>query len=473
MNKFWKKIGLIIATITLGLILPTSCNSKNEFIDYTHNGSISLTLDYKGHDFYNDGIAQVDLKSAIDGDTAHFNEKNKESETIKSRFYGIDTPESTGKVQEYGKAASNFTKEKLNKAAKDGTIVVSSPSFAYEKPQTDSTGTRYLSLVWINEEVENCDYKDLVLLNLYIVQEGFSYVKAVDKIPEYSNTFYLAEQQAKNSLLNLFSGKSDPLFNYGDYVDVSLLDLKQELLKSIKDPSHVNIYDNANVRVRGVVAGFIDHMMYLQAFFDEESGSTVKGGEWASINVFTGMSSIRSKYTKVNTYLQLCGTASVSENFGFQISGVKSWPAVDSTNEADTQVLYTPQNIPDEYKVHEYQLAPGEIKGGDYEYLYSPVTISENVVVRDAYVSDGGEISLYLNDENGNKLSFGAFIQFTYKPYQEDHPNLIWNKKEDYIGKTFSLKGIYSYHTYDSGTTSYQIIPRNGSDLVVIEDSAL
>ena len=44
----------------------------------------------------------------------------------KIRFYGIDTPESTGNVEPYGKQASNFTKAKLEEADANGTIVISS-----------------------------------------------------------------------------------------------------------------------------------------------------------------------------------------------------------------------------------------------------------------------------------------------------------------------------------------------------------
>ena len=56
---------------------------------------------------------EVTVKSFVDGDTVHFfvPESIMPSGVLKARFIGIDTPESTGKIEEYGKAASEFTKE--------------------------------------------------------------------------------------------------------------------------------------------------------------------------------------------------------------------------------------------------------------------------------------------------------------------------------------------------------------------------
>ena len=96
------------------------------WVDYAHNGSIQLTLDYKGKDFYKDGIGEVTLKTHIDGDTAHFFPvvKTTKSDPIKARYYGIDTPESTGRIQEYGQEASDFNHEKLENAKKTEQLLL-------------------------------------------------------------------------------------------------------------------------------------------------------------------------------------------------------------------------------------------------------------------------------------------------------------------------------------------------------------
>ena len=366
--------GLFVCSILLGI---SSCGSdaEPEFIDYASTSDVvKLKLEYENKDFFTDGIAEVELYTAIDGDTAHFKMLNGNDDLIKSRFYGIDTPESTGKIQEYGKAASNYTKEKLTNANENGTIVLTSHLLDYGTPKPDSTGSRYLSLIWINETVEHAPISELKCLNLMIVQDGYSWVKNLNDIPSYVETFTAAEQQARDFKLNLFSGEPDPLFNYGDYEDVSLLELKKAVEQSLKDPDYVNPYDGAKVRILGTVAGFTDNILYLQGYFDEETGSEVEGGEYAGINIFTGMGSIPTKFTTVNSYIQLCGVAEDSENFGFQVTGVKSFPRVDiNTDETDGKVLFTPDTIEDQYKIHTFEYAPSELKEEQFECLFSPV----------------------------------------------------------------------------------------------------
>ena len=57
----------------------------------------------------------VTLNKCVDGDTAWF---NLNEEKIKARFLAIDTPESTNKIEFFGKEASKYTCNKLKKANK-------------------------------------------------------------------------------------------------------------------------------------------------------------------------------------------------------------------------------------------------------------------------------------------------------------------------------------------------------------------
>ena len=177
MKKFFKQI--LLGFLCASAISLSACNSEpkkgdKNWIDYAAKGDVKLNLDYTGKDFYKDGIGQFNLRTAIDGDTAHFEPlvDGDKIGTMKARFFGIDTPESTGKVQEWGKPASKFTKAQLEEADANGTIVVSSAQDTYGKPEPDSTGSRYVSLVWINLTKKNAPKEELQLLNLMIVQEG-------------------------------------------------------------------------------------------------------------------------------------------------------------------------------------------------------------------------------------------------------------------------------------------------------------
>ena len=87
---------------------------------------------------------EVTVHTHIDGDTTHFNVPNSvmENGILKARYLAINTPESTGKIEPYGKTASNFTKEKLANAV---SIIIESDN---NKWNPDSTGARYLVWVW-------------------------------------------------------------------------------------------------------------------------------------------------------------------------------------------------------------------------------------------------------------------------------------------------------------------------------------
>ena len=98
---------------------------------------LKLTADWEGKDFIKDGIGEVQISQYVDGDTAHF--KTKSGEKITVRFLGVNTPESTYKVEPWGFAASNYTKKALKNAYK---IVLQSEDL---EDRFDTTGERYLS----------------------------------------------------------------------------------------------------------------------------------------------------------------------------------------------------------------------------------------------------------------------------------------------------------------------------------------
>lgn len=457
------QVGLLSAVLVIGGVSLSSCSN---FVDYAHNGSIKLALDYANHDFFVDGIGEVTVKTYIDGDTTHFlNVYGNTTEPIKIRYYGIDTPESTGAIQPYGKQASNFTHEHLAAAAENGTIVVSSPSSSYAAPETDSTGGRYLGLVWINETVKHAPVSSLTLLNLYIVQEGLSWAKNLSEIPEYVDTFQAAQDQAEKHKLKLWSGEDDPLYNYGGYESVSLLDIKKEIGEYIADHDHVNTYAGMNVRFTGTVAGFANNSLYVQEYYPVDEDDPSLGGEWAGINIFTGMTAISSKYTELGAYLSIVGTAVDSDNFGFQITNTQGhWP-VATGDDSDCQVLLSAaENVGvHSLKTFEYTSAQVNtlISTNNLESLYCNVKITQELTCNSVYINDAGdEFTLYFENSN-----FNVYIPFQYHGNPLD-PGDIWDSEEEFIGKKYSITGVYSYHITTSGNIKYQIIPSTSEDLI-------
>ena len=436
-----------------------------EFHDYVKDGSVRLGLDYDGRDFYQDGVEQVTLQTAIDGDTAHFKTKTV---TLKARFYGIDTPESTGKVQPWGVPASNFTKEKLKAANKNGTIVVSSPQNTYGAPDPDSTGSRYVSLIWINESVKNAPIDQLYLLNLWIVQEGLSMVRSITAFPEYEASFRGAENQAKTYKLNMWSGEKDSTYNYdSNYMDVSLLDIKREIEETFKDPEHVNIYDNQKVRFTGVVSSYNDGTLYVQEFYPVDDDH-LDQGEWAGINIFCGMSAISSIFTKPNTYLQVYGLCKDSENFGFQITDTQGkWKAYGAGDEDCKVLLSATENI-EEHSLYTFKYTASELNAvadaKNCESLFCAVEIDGELTCRDAFVSDDKAVTVYFNN-----TSWNVYIPYMYHGDRstQESAAIRWDTKEQFVGKKFRIEaGTYAWHKTTSGKITFQIIPTNETTFV-------
>ena len=442
-------------------------NPEKEFIDYVENPAIRLKHDYKGKDFLTQGIAEVELVTAIDGDTAHFRQVGGDGTLLKARFYGVDSPESTGAVEPWGFAASNYTKGILKNAK---TIVMTGESLDLVPPQTDSTGSRYVSMIWVSDK-ENADYTEMRNLNLMLVQNGYSLVKGLDKIPEFENIFLDATLQAEEHKLVLFSGEDDPLFNYGEYQTTDLFDIQEAVIKQINGEITENPYNNKKVKIIGTVAGYANHILFLQSSrINETTGET----EYCGINIFTGMSSLPGRYTKVNTQLRLCGLALDSENFGFQLTDVKEFPRVpkDPVEYPEaTQVLKTPDEvIGTELEVKTFTGNLSDLTAAQ-AYINSPVTVTEEITITDGYDSkDSNKIASTLF--TGSRSLPNIYMTFAFKPYADSEDpelkNISWKKIEDFKGHTFRFTGIYTVRKTQKGDYQYQIVPRNADDVEFI-----
>ncbi len=505
----FKTFKRIIASLAFmaGALSVVGCNGGSQGegggegqkkIDYAHNGACKLSLSYLNHDFFQDGVGEFELHTHIDGDTAHFEPvvQTTSGEIVKARFYGIDTPESTGRVQPYGKEASDFTKEKLNNAKKNGTIVLAGVSNAYGKASTDANG-RYLVCVWINETTKKADPGTLVNLNLWVLQEGLSELGDVTKMPEYEETFKAAYFQAQDLKLNKFSGKPAAKFNYGDYEDCYIPDIMREVYKNLADPTYKNPYDGKNVRITGTVAGFANNTMYLQKLdYDDPETEEVEGdGKVYGINIYCGPTgaSIAIEYRTPGAVLELYGIAQDSETFGFQITGAEGrfLDMPEFAGDSDVKILVKAEDnsAPDtalvtkNYTIAELNKA---VEDDDTDPIFAPVTVEGELTVD--YYSDNasrntaGEVTKAATAWTiGFKESkFDIYLTSAYTdaahprdPYtDEDH---WYTDAQHKNGKKFVLHGgVYAYHRVkrNDGTykTYYQIVLTNKADLELVTE---
>ena len=145
---------ILITALTLLFVLA-SCGEQEEDSgwNYVRDSSlpdfatkVDLNTNGLDSDFDKTGRGLVTVEQFIDGDTVHF-WNNSHTEVIKVRFLAIDTPESTGKVEPWGKPASIYTKTKLQNAEE-----IALESDVDGKAVLDSTGGRYLAWVWYREK---------------------------------------------------------------------------------------------------------------------------------------------------------------------------------------------------------------------------------------------------------------------------------------------------------------------------------
>lgn len=234
---------LILALLfTCFLFLPFSGLAQDaESIDYA--SSVAL-------DMHSETVKQfVTVKTFVDGDTTHFL-TGDDGSVLKARYLAVNTPESTGKIEEWGMAASRFTREKLENAEE---ILIESDD---EKWNPDSTSTRYLVWVWYRPHGE----KSFRSLNIELLQNGLAIANSSAQ-NRYGDTCMAAIAQAKAQKLNIYSGEKDPDFFYSDAIELTIRELRL----------HPEAYAAKKVAFLGIVTVNHDNAVFIEDY-DEETG---------------------------------------------------------------------------------------------------------------------------------------------------------------------------------------------------------
>ena len=299
---------------------------------------------------------EVTVHAFIDGDTTHFNVPTSivSSGILKARYLGINTPESTGIIEPWGKKASNYTKETLSKAT---SIYIESDNASWN---VDSTGGRYLVWVWY-KTAEMTEYRNL---NLEILQQGLAFgSNAADNV--YSEYTMGALNQAKQFKYYVFSKDKDPDFYYGGAQNVTLKELKLNY-----EP-----YKDQLVRFEAVVVKRSGATVYLEEYDAETDmyyGMQVFCGYNTPGNVMQALS-IGNRVVMVGTlqYYELGGT--------WQISNIKySVDMMDPTGALSKDGIH---KVGEGYSPSYSEVSASDIVNGK---------LTLDVITQDA---DGNEIS--------------------------------------------------------------------------------
>ena len=412
-------------------------------------------IDYASQVKYNPNSgrahAKVEVKSYIDGDTTHFivtdGTKIGDESYIKARYLAINTPESTGVIEAWGKKASNYTKEQL-KAATD--IIIESDTATWD---LDSTGGRYLLWVWY-KTAEDTEYRNL---NLEILQQGLAYGSNVSS-NVYGEVALAALNQAKTLKLHVFSKDKDPDFYYGGAIELSLKEIKANCEK----------YEGMLVKFEAIVAKQVGATVYVEEY-DAENDM------YFGMQVFAGYNYPRMGDFAIGNRVSIVGTLQYYENGGtYQVSNLK-YKAIDPNWDGGCRILsqgheasYTEIDVPTLLDgkivldvIEEVEDENGEItevaskKTFDYGELahYSTAIVKNLTVVRthttESDTSSDGAISITCVDENGRTIVIRTATELT-KLIGEDKVPVT--EAEFPEGTIISVKGVI-----DSYNGEYQI----------------
>lgn len=383
----------------------------------------------------------VTVKTYVDGDTTHFNvpEDVVRGGVLKARYLAIDTPESTGKIEPYGKKASEFTREKLSSAV---SIIVESDN---ENWNLDSTGSRYLVWIWYKES-DDGEYRNL---NLEILQNGLAIASSTGN-NRYGSICLSALAQARAEKLNVHSGEKDPDFYYGDAVELTLRELRL----------NVSDYSNIKVAFEGVITRNDGRSIYIEDYdpdTDMYFGMTVYYG--------FGLSGAGLSIISVGNRARIVGTVQYYEaGDSYQVSGLtyRQMKPDDPSNIKKISDGHKPAFMPVSAEKFARGTVTLEEDGKEYRFaslaLYTTVSM-ENLTVKSIYTTVSEESSskgaMTLTCE-----SDGTTVVVRTAVLTDSEGNLV--TADRFEGKNISVRGVVDY--YDG---EYQIKVLSAGDITI------
>ena len=431
-NKFIRLFSFIIA-ILMSLATFVACDKGNSE-ESSDGGSGVEHVDYVDElklDMSSDTLKkEVTVKAFIDGDTTHFNFPGGQfaEGVMKARYLSINTPESTGKIEEWGKAASKFTKETLSNAK---SIIVESDD---SKWNADSTGDRYLVWVWYKTD-DSSDYRNL---NLEILQNGLA-IASNSSNNRYGDVCVKAIAQAKAEKLCVHSGKKDPDYFYGTATELTLKELR----------TNISTYEGSKVAFEGVITRNEGQAVYVEEYDAETEryygmyvyyGFTLQG---------TGLKII----TSVGSRVRVVGSVQYYETGGsYQVSDISytPFPADDPNNV---------QKLSEGHEAAYAEVTPKlfgsdvTIPVGEEEktFKYAELALSTSISMKNLKVvsvyttqsqtDSNGAMTLTCQGEDGTRVSVRTVV------LRDASGNIV--TADAFNGKTIDVKGNVDYFSGD------------------------
>ena len=407
----------LVCMLLCALVLSCAQAEQADFIDYVAQLDFNRASETVK--------TEATVKTFVDGDTVHFHvdEQICESGVLKARFLAINTPESTGKIEEYGKKASAFTREKLTQAE---SIWLESDN---GKWNLDSTSERHLVWVWYRLPGERA-YRNL---NLEILQNGLAIANSTAN-NRYGTLCMNALNQARAAKLNIYSGQKDPDFYYGDAVELTLRELR----------TNPEAYNGIKVAFSGIITMNNNNAVYVESY-DEETGL------YYGISVYYGfgLSGAGLNILSVGNEARIVGTVQYYEAGGtWQVSGL-TYRMMRPNDPGNIQklsdghqpafVLTTPETFVSQVTI--------EGEDGAQVFGYAALTLGTSIEMRDLTVK---HVYTTTNEESSSRGAMtltcqrdGITIQVRTVPLYGTDGKLV--TKSLFAGKTIDVKGIVDF----------------------------
>lgn len=420
------------------------CETCGEYVcasDHNHDGkkytsetypwatpqtdSLKLTASYVGKDFIKDGIGEVSrVVRYVDGDTTIFQLTSGEHITV--RYNGINTPESTYRVEPWGFAASSYNKTLYKDALENGAKIVLQTESLTER--LDSTGTRYLAWIWL--VYPNGDTR---LVNLDLAEKGYGQVKNAGQYAKYFNDA-IYDISVKYGLR--VYGEKDPNYDYSTTAkEMTIREIREQYgTKEAVNNATANGFTSPLIKISGLVVRKNGNAnAYIQQY-DQETG------EYYGIYVYGGYNAI-SKLL-IGSYAQIEG------KIGYYYGSLQ---ITDVTSNDRIKLL----SAPDENQITALDKTIDEIDDiYNYKDIGNLVTI-HNLRVTGYNDSDkNSSFTIYCKYTNasGQEKQFNIRVDSLVKLVDPDTKAQILSGSY-FEGKTIaSITGIVNY--YNGATTA-------------------
>ncbi len=413
MNK--KILSAILSVICIFFLC--SCGVKYGELDTSITDGLQLAEEYEGKEFVANGIGEVEYVAGVDGDTTTF---RSNSVSFKLRYYLINTPESTGKIEAWGKAASKFTTGILDSAVKNGGKIVLQCDSRSDRQDSNA---RYLGYVWYQPSAG----EDFRLLNLEIVEQAYS--KFFPSASEYDTEFQAAQDKAKATNRRVW-GEPDSGYSYNK--------LATEItISELYDNQSAYVDTSVKITIEAQITRIVGENLYIR----DIAPSVDKDGNdyYAAVYVFSGYEYKPSSLFKIgdivkftckpglyNDNLQLSDVDFRSENY--EITGHSEVEPIAITSGDQIKDSLCAQIVTANLIVEE---------------VYQSANASDNSYTIYCHLEDGTELNVRVNN-NGYVMknfvkdeiwTFTGGLTRYYENYQIELGNYKLTKDAVYVSK--------------------------------------